>query len=141
MGIGPNEAVRFHAFRGVLFDNSGGLVEAVRSVRRWPDAVALVFNGRRGRPIGLASFPTGEAAPGRFEFREHGSRLSLAVGADAMRGPAPMTADYRASAAACRPLPARSGARRASRRRGNRMFNTRTARAECAHRGCVPDRT
>ena len=73
MGIGPNEAVRFHAFRGVLFDDSGGLVEAVRSVRRRPDAVALVFNGWRGRSIGLASFATGEAAPCRFEFREHES--------------------------------------------------------------------
>src|SRR6516162_2748619 len=55
-------------------------------------------------------------------------------------GPAPIIADYRASAAACRPLPARSRGRRASRRRGNRMFNTRTARAECARRGCAPDR-
>src|SRR5262249_57253108 len=69
MGIGPNEAVRFHAFRGVLFDDPGGLVEAVRSVRRGPDAVALVFNGRRRRRGGLASFPTGEAAPRPFEVR------------------------------------------------------------------------
>src|SRR5262245_45734009 len=70
MGIGPNEAVRFHPFRGVLFDDPGGLVEAVRSVWRRPDAVALVFNGWRGRPVGLASFATGEAAPCGFEFRE-----------------------------------------------------------------------
>src|SRR5262249_11577768 len=72
MGIGPNEAVRLRPFRGVLFDDPGGLVEAVRSVWRRPDAVALVFNGWRGRPVGLASFATGEAAPCGFEFREHG---------------------------------------------------------------------
>src|SRR5215831_15685202 len=39
---------------------------------------------RAGR---LASFAAGEAVPCRFEFREHGSRFSLAVGADAMPAP------------------------------------------------------
>src|SRR5262249_23098343 len=71
MGIGPNEAVLFHAFRGVLLDDPGGLVEAVVSVRGRPDAVALVFNRCRGRPVGFASSAAGEAAPCRFEFREH----------------------------------------------------------------------
>src|SRR6516164_5635492 len=52
MGIGPNEAVLFHAFRGVLLDDPGGLVEAVVPVRSRPDAVALVFNRWRGRPVG-----------------------------------------------------------------------------------------
>src|SRR5262249_20679191 len=84
MRIGPNEAVLFHAFGGVFLDDPGGLVDAVRSIRDRADAVALVFNGWRGRPVGLASFATGEAAPCRFEFREHRSRFSFAVGAGAM---------------------------------------------------------
>src|SRR6516164_9361587 len=87
MGIGPNEAVLFHAFRGVLLDDPGGLVEAVVPVRGRPDAVALVFNRRRGRSVGLASPAAGEAAPCRFEFREHGSRLGLAVSTDPMPVP------------------------------------------------------
>ena len=73
MGIGPNEAVRLHALGGVLFDDPGGLVEAVVPVRSRPDAVALVLNRCRGRPVGLASSAAGEAAPCRFEFREHES--------------------------------------------------------------------
>src|SRR5262249_60737230 len=104
----------FHAFRGVLLDDPGGLVEAVVSVRSRPDAVALVFNRRRGRPVGFASLAAGEAAPCRFEFREHGSRLGLAVSAAPMPV-APMVGDYCAAAPACRPLAGRP--RRSPRRR------------------------
>src|SRR5262249_16225743 len=134
MGIGPNEAVFFHAFRGVLLNDPGGLVEAVVSVRSRPDAVALVLTRWRGRPVGLASSAAGEAAPCRFEFREHGSRLGLAVSAAPMPV-APTVGDYCASAPACRPL---AGRRWSISRRRSGTFNTRTARARSAPRGCPP---
>src|SRR5262249_62093241 len=89
MGIGPNEAVLFHALRGVFLDDPGGLVETIRSVWHRPDAVALVFNGCRGRSVGLASFAAGEAGPCRFVFREHGARFILPVRGEANPAPRP----------------------------------------------------
>src|SRR5205823_1305281 len=74
MGIGADETVFFHPLGGVLLDDPGGLIEAVRSVWGRTDAVALVFNGGRGRPFGpTRSLPADESAPCRFELREHGS--------------------------------------------------------------------
>src|SRR2546427_8916130 len=74
MGIGADETVFFHPLGGVLLDDPGGLIEAVRSVWGRTDAVALVFNGGRGRALGPPpSFPPPESTPCRFLLCEHGS--------------------------------------------------------------------
>src|SRR5690349_18986205 len=64
MRIGPDEAMLFHAFGGVLLDDPGGLVAAVVSVRRRTNAVTLVFDRRLRRRVRLAP-PAGEPVPGR----------------------------------------------------------------------------
>jgi hypothetical protein len=69
MGIGPDEAMLFHAFRGVLLDDPGGLIGAVVSVRRRANPIALVFDRRCRRRVRLAqSSPAGEPIPGCFEL-------------------------------------------------------------------------
>src|SRR5262249_1285745 len=73
MGIGSVETGFLHALGGILLDDPRGLVDAVRSVRGWTNAVAFVFDGWRRRSVGFArSSPADEPAPRRFEFREHG---------------------------------------------------------------------
>src|SRR5689334_19344031 len=73
MGVGPDEAMLFHAFRCVLLDDPGGLEGAIVSVRRRTNAIALVFDRRRrGRSRLARSSPAGEPVPGCFELREHG---------------------------------------------------------------------
>src|SRR4029450_14114322 len=99
MGIGADETVFLHSLGGVLLDDPRGLVEPVRAVRSRTDAVALVFNGRRGRPFGPARcLPADESAPCRFELREHGSRPLRATYPPTPR----ITRHYRAFVPACR---------------------------------------
>jgi hypothetical protein len=52
MRISPNEAVLFHAVRGVSLDDPSGLILTICSVGGRPDAVALVFDGRCDRRVG-----------------------------------------------------------------------------------------
>src|SRR5262249_59976191 len=77
MGVRPHEAVLLHALRGILLDDSGGLVLSVRSVRGGTDAIAVVLDGRRGRLIGAArSCLAHQAGPCCLEGREHRSTSS-----------------------------------------------------------------
>src|SRR2546425_9720148 len=72
MGIGADETVFFHPLGGVLLDDPGGLIEAVRSVWGRTDAVALVFNGGRGGPLCPPPFfPAAALAPCRFLLSEN----------------------------------------------------------------------
>src|SRR4029077_11350900 len=64
MGIGPDEAMRFHAFGGVLLDDPGGLVAAVVPVRCRTNAVAFVFYRRHRRRGRLAQSLRADAAGG-----------------------------------------------------------------------------
>ena len=66
MGIGPDEAMLFDAVGGVLLDDPGGLILTVYFVWSWPDAIAIVFDRRSGRPVRLAG-----------SFRLDGSKLLL----------------------------------------------------------------
>src|SRR5262245_39201167 len=77
MRVGPNEPVLFRAVGEVLLDDPRGLILPLRSVRGWPDAVALVIDRRRVRLVRLAGrSPAGHAGPRSFEFRKHGPRPS-----------------------------------------------------------------
>jgi hypothetical protein len=72
MRISPNEAVLFHAVRGVSLDDPSGLILTICSVGGRPDAVALVFDGRCDRRVGFANFSSRrQAAPRCSNFREH----------------------------------------------------------------------
>ena len=79
MGIGPNEAVRLHALGGVLFDDPGGLVEAVRSVWRRPDAVTLVSTAGAGGPSDSRPSPPARRLHAALSFENMNPVASRAV--------------------------------------------------------------
>src|SRR5438876_204934 len=68
MGLRANESVLLNAVRKILLNDAGSLILPVRLVRRRPDPVALVFDGRCSRCVGFRrSACAGEAPPGGFE--------------------------------------------------------------------------
>src|SRR5262245_43504050 len=51
IGIGTDEAMLLHAFGRILLDDAASLVLPVVAERRRADAIAVVFDRRRGRLV------------------------------------------------------------------------------------------